>query len=365
MLRLPNELLIQCREVFRECPQFENYNNLKSFFISVDLFPFRFGIREANNPDILINLFLDYILSQTHQLKGPVFPLFLAELRDYYDPANRLFGQLDELHKKVTVIAEPFAHSAVLPQTRHQLFELLHQLDFLEQVRMVKNVIKNEYTAAFLIHGPPEYGQRFLSYRLSHLRPEWETGRHIIIDAGSPIVGISIRSLWREVAKRLECSPDTEHQILAQLVCDWRKTQDVIFVFHTIDYIPSPVLASWVDEFWKLLVSTARENSNTNSSNHHLLLFLVDYKGSVRKEGLNVVELPEKVSETHAPLSLPYNSRIPEEELDRWITQSTRLLPPSLSAQSLLADTDDGIPDLVYEKVCKSCGISWEGEMIP
>jgi ABC-type cobalamin transport system ATPase subunit len=74
-----------------------------------------------------------------------------------------------------------------------------------------------------------------LAYRLAHLKPEWETGQQISIDVGSNGIGKSSRALWGQIAKKLHVSPSTGSIQLAKRIIEWWQTQDVVFIFHTID----------------------------------------------------------------------------------------------------------------------------------
>jgi hypothetical protein len=56
----------------------------------------------------------------------------------------------------------------------HLLFDLLLQVDFKQQVRLVKKVMMLHRIAAFLVHGEPYCGQQLLVTRLFRLKPQWK-----------------------------------------------------------------------------------------------------------------------------------------------------------------------------------------------
>ncbi|MFP4121350.1 hypothetical protein [Coleofasciculus sp.] len=143
-------------------------------------------------------------------------------------------------------------------------------------------------------------------------------------------------------------------------VCDRWQTQDVIFVFYTVDYMPPDMLSEWLQEFWEPLVTRAKKS--LPQGDRHLLMFLVDNCGSV---GQSNVRLAENFEQPEYPLRLPPASLFPREALDEWIdnlSMSSQLqIPAGLTAKVLLERSDNGVPHYVYEEICRHCGLSWEG----
>jgi hypothetical protein len=202
-----------------------------------------------------------------------------------------------------------------------------------------------------------------LTYRLTRLRPEWETGRHIIVDARSN--GTSKRSdaLWWQVARNLQLPAWTPPEKLAAKVGEWWQTQDIIFTFHTVNFLPCDLLSAWIEEFWGPLVDMAHQTQHQTLRRTHLLLFLVDYVGEVCDSGLALARRPEDLQIAPLPLLLPAVSSFPELEIEIWIDAAAEVVPTGLMADTLVGAPCNGIPELVYEKVCEHCGFSWEGEI--
>jgi hypothetical protein len=364
MLTIPNELLASCRETLLKCQEFDGYKDLKAVFVTPELMPFRFGLREADNSAKLVDLFLEYILSKKLTDGQPVFPIFLYLLYTHYPSGDALKDELKQLLDTISnVMAIDRPQFVTNPLHKHKLFDLLLRLDFRSQIQVVRQVIDDQRIAAFLVHGPPDFGQRVLSYRLTHLLPRWESGRFIQLDAGANGTGKSSRSLWREIAKRLDLPPDTEIEALAEKVCLWWQTQDVILVIQTVDYIPPVILTTWLNEFWNPLVQTARCIPNQNQLKTHLLLFLVDYSGIVCERCHEFIDDPNQIQFSHQPLRLPPTNLFPENELDIWLDTASDVLPTRPNVKELIQQTQNGVPDLVYERICAHCGISWEGEL--
>jgi hypothetical protein len=361
---LPPELYPICRNTLCRCQEFQSYRVLKAVFVTDHLFPFRIGLPQADTVDDLVDLCLDYLIGKRLNTGQPVFLIFIATLRDRYQPGDALRDDLEHLHNAILeAVSETAPQTKPSPRRRQVLFDRLLQLDFRPQVKLFREVVEEHRVAAFLIHGPPEHGQRMLAYRLTRLKPEWETGQHIVIDAGSNGAGKSSRALWGQVAKKLQLSSQTPLEELAAKVGQWLQTQDVIFTFDTVDYIPSTFLSGWIEEFWGPLVTVARQIQPYTSRQTHLLLFLIDYRGKVCQSDLTLAQNPVDLRVAPMPLPLPALSPFPELELEIWIDTAAEVLPTGLSAADLVGMPYNGIPELIYDKICAHCGFSWEGEI--
>jgi hypothetical protein len=365
MLSLPLDLLDRCRNLFLTCNQFESYEQLRAVFVTPELQPFRIGLRRENNPADLVNSFMDFILDQELSGGNPAFTVFLAALRDLYPEGNNRRNQLTQLFEEVRNLTEFKQPRLPSSESKKQnLFNKILVLDFGAQNKKFKSVINQYRIASFLIHGPPDHGQRVLTYRLARWKTEWSTGQRFVIEAGSNGVGKSSHSLWRQVAKQMQLPHDTNVYKLVEKVCEWWKTQDVIFIFYTVDYIPQEILKSWMEEFWKPISTAARQVQHLTRETTHLLLFLVDFSGHVCDYKIELLDNAEEMANSCAPFKLPPACKFPEAELDTWLNiTAAQELPEDVSASELLDETDDGIPQLVYEKIFEHCGWSWEGDI--
>ncbi|MDF5707313.1 MAG: XRE family transcriptional regulator [Nostoc sp. S4] len=244
----------------------------------------------------------------------------------------------------------------------HLLFDLLLQMDFKSQARLVKNVMESHRTAAFLIHGEPYCGQQILVNRLFRLKPQWKNISPIKIDVSHNGAGRSILHLWRQLATWFGLPKNTEAQEIIHKICDRFLTQDVILIFYTVDYMPPKVLEAWLQKFWEPLVMQVERNCHPNQRDKHLLMFLVDNSGSVCKSN---ILLAQQFDEPAIPLHLPPVSRFSSDVLDDWIDMVTAIqsmqIPSELTSSILLKNSDNGIPGFVYEEICDRCGHNWEG----
>jgi inactive STAND/Effector-associated domain 8 len=258
------------------------------------------------------------------------------------------------------LIASTQQNSPASQTPAHLLFDLLLQMDFKQQVRLVKTVIELHHTAAFLVHGEPYCGQQLLVTRLLRLQPKWKKISPIKIDVSHNGVGRSISHLWRQLTSWLGLDKDAEPNEIIEKVCDRLLTQDVIFIFYTVDYMPPKVLSGWLQAFWEPLVTSV-----PNQKDKHLLMFLVDNSGSVCESNILLAQQFSEPDYPRIPLNLPPVIPFPSDILDDWIDNIQVLsdvqIPAGLTSQTLLEKSENGIPQLVYEEICSHCGHSWEG----
>jgi hypothetical protein len=321
-------------------------------------------LQEADNAEALVELNLPILIESKLTDHRPVFPIVLQVLRDLYDQHDQRWSALNDLCDQVhSILVQPISQPTPSPRRKQLLFDRLLQLDFRPQVKRFRDVIEQHRVAAFLIHGPPGHGQRMLAYRLTRLKPEWETGQHIPIEVSSNGNGKSSQALWGQVAKKMQLPYWTSPEELAAKVGEWWQTQDVIFSFHTVDYMPPDLLSAWIEEFWGPLAAMAHHTQYQTHRHTHLLLFLVDYAGNVCHSGLVLSRQPQDLHVASTPLLLPAVEPFPNLELEIWVDAAAEVLSSGLSAETLVAEPCNGIPEFVYEKVCEHCGFSWEGEI--
>lgn len=289
----------------------------------------------------------------------PALCALLIEIREYIGVDKQL--RIDELIVKVQTQRE-FLPIQTPP---HLLFDLLLQVDFKQQVRLVKKVMTLHRIAAFLVHGEPYCGQQLLVTRLFRLKPQWKNISPIKIDVSHNGVGRSISHLWRQLTSWLGLPKDAEPNQIIERICDRLLTQDVIFIFYTVDYMLPKVLGAWLQEFWEPLVERVKINCCPTPEKTHLLMFLIDNSGSVCQSNIVLAKQCEQPEYPRIPLHLPPVSPFPSDVLDDWIDTVTAMetmqRAVGLTSQVLLEKSDNGIPEFVYEEICCHCGHDWEG----
>ena len=242
------------------------------------------------------------------------------------------------------------------------LFDLLIQIDFKQQVRLVTEVLKMHRVAGFLVQGEPDTGQRILVNRLLRLIPSWQNTSPIKVDVSHGGIGRSSRYLWRAIASWFHLPKDVEPNQIKYKICDRLQVENVIFIFDTVDYMSPKVLSTWLQEFWQPLVEITRINKP--KINNCLLMFLVDNSGQVNQSNLLLAESPDQLEFPNIPLKLPPTERFTLDILNEWIENIVpHYLTDDLMPQVLLDKTDNGIPEFVYEEICNHFGCTWQGDL--
>ena len=335
---------------------------LSRVFKTSELRPFRAGLPEADSPAALVEATLEYLLDQRMRGGLPVLPEFLSELRNQYETGDGLREELDALYGAVkSHLAETNIHLDHELQDE-KLFDLLLRLDFADQVRIARKVIELHRVAAFLVHGEPECGQRLLLTRLVRLNPGWPNAQRVTIDVGSSGIGKRSRSLWRQVAYKMGLPPTSSPNEIAQAVCESMKLNDVIIILQSVDYMLPELLTEWMDEFWVPLANIVRDQLGDAQTGTRLLLYLVDYVGGVCDWNVPLDRSYEPSTYSGIPIQLPAVGRFSPMILQSWLDEAD-MIPYGLNTEVILNTSDNGRPELVYEKVCVHCGVNWEGDL--
>lgn len=254
------------------------------------------------------------------------------------------------------------------------LYQALLKLGYREQVLSFKKFLKAQSIAAFLIHGSPDYGQRWLLNRLitQHIR-YGTTGKMVRVQLNRIGRRRDISALWRELAGRvgLVGKQHTPPEIVER-VYGWWQTQNVMLVFHDVDSMPQEYLQELIEDFWLPLASQAREVVS-ETRNYQLLMFLVDYEGCVGKQGTLFVEKLAPTWEPKIPIKLPSITQFCDRTLNDWIEiieMEFDTLPlvevindmEGELVQEILDNSENGVPELAMSEICHLCGSNWYEE---
>lgn len=257
-------------------------------------------------------------------------------------------------------------------QDRQSLFKLLLEIDFKEQMNLVEEVASKYQTLGFLVHGAPEHGQEILISQIHRNNKSWKKNNPININVSQKGVGRNIDNLRAKVARSLHLSPKSNQHEILRCICERLITQDVIFIFSSVDYMQIDILVLWLDEFWRPLVRMAESIRLHQKKNTHLLMFLVDYCGSISQSDITFAEKYDPLSyDPCIPVCLPCTNRFSEKMLKEWIKFAIRFSSDSpiveklenLSADYLYEESQRGIPEYVFETICNELNTFWEGEL--
>jgi len=94
---LSRETFQRCYQLLRRCEEFDELESLRVVFGSAELAPFRDRLPEGNNIRERIERAVDFLMRQRLSDGRSALVLFLAELRDRYDPQDERHPLLEEL----------------------------------------------------------------------------------------------------------------------------------------------------------------------------------------------------------------------------------------------------------------------------
>jgi inactive STAND/TIR domain len=249
------------------------------------------------------------------------------------------------------------------------IYRTLLRLGYRSQVRLFRRLTETESVAAFLIHGLPDYGQRWLLNRLVvQYVPHFLNGKVVMVNVSRKVRRNDVSALWREVAGRvgLRGKIYTPSEI-AEQVCQCLQTQNVLLVFHEVESMPETTLSELIDNFWLPLVSKVHEQPSP-ASKFKLLMFLIDYEGCVESWEVPFTEKLNSNWHPHSPVRPPIIAEFSNDDLTDWMETEYDNLPTVLTnqvdnmVQMILANSDNGVPELVLETICTGCGYDWYQE---
>ncbi|MEO0934419.1 MAG: hypothetical protein AAFY21_11895 [Cyanobacteria bacterium J06641_2] len=255
-----------------------------------------------------------------------------------------------------------------------ELYKALLKLVRREQVLSFKKFLKAQSIGTFLVHGSPDYGQRWLLNRLitQHIR-HGTTGKLVRVQLNRIGRRRNISALWRELGGRVGLfGTKPEPSEVVEQVYGWWQTQNVILVFHDVDCMPKEYLKELIQEFWLPLATQARE-VNSQTLKYQLLTFLVDYEGHIGTQNTLFVEKLEPNWEPRIPIKLPSIIPFGDRTLNDWIQTieiefDTLPLVEAIKntedelVQEILSNSDNGIPELVMSEICHLCECNWYEE---
>ncbi len=262
-----------------------------------------------------------------------------------------------------------------ISSTSCDLYRALLKLGYGEQIIAFKRFLKSQSIAAFLIHGSPDYGQRWLLNRLitQHIR-YGNTGKLVRVKLNRIGRRRDISALWRELAGwvGLEGIQHTPSEVVEKIYGCWQ-TKNIILVFHDIDCMPQKYLQELIQEFWLPLASQARKVVS-EARNYQLLMFLVDYEGCVGTQNTLFVEKLEPIWEPKIPIKLPSITPFSDRTLNNWLETIAIEFDTLPLAEAIINDTEDelvqeildnsedGVPEFAISEICHLCGCNWYEE---
>lgn len=252
----------------------------------------------------------------------------------------------------------------------HLLYEVLAKLGYRTQVRLFRSVLNANSVAAFLIYGALDYGQDWLLNKLANQYiNDLTTSRVIRIDLSRTVRGTDVSALWRELGRRsgLRQAQPAITEVVAR-VGQWRKTQNVLLIFHSVNRIPEQSLTEIMNDFWQPLVASMDKDLPNKKVGKKLLLFLVDYDDSTSDWEIPFAEKIDAAWQPLTPVKAPRLGEFSSEDLMEWMEDESSILPFALmdqidsNVEMILQNSADGVPELALGEICDRCGYDWYEE---
>lgn len=256
------------------------------------------------------------------------------------------------------------------PVESEQVREVLMGLGYRAQVMAFQRLLTHRPIGAYLIHGPSEeYGQQWLLNRLLTQFLRYSvTAKGIRIELNRVGRRNDVTALWQELGKhagfkgRAVSASD-----IVQRVVQWWETRDVILALYDVDCLSEEQLSALINDFWLPLASQAEPVQSTEHP-QKLLMFLIDFEGSVAERNVPFVEKLDASWRPQTPLRSPRIREFSEDELMNWVLDRYDKLPEALTQEAeetiraILETADNGIPERTLGELCDRFGYDWYQE---
>ena len=260
------------------------------------------------------------------------------------------------------------------PQTEPKEYEkftgALGKLNYSQQKQLFQNTITEVRPAAtFLIHGQPDFGQRWLvnqlRYKVPYHSEAWQKSIHIKAHRRN------IENIWQSLAQELGTSTDPQ-DIVEELYEHWQKST-VILAIHEVSYIAGQNLIIFMQEFWQPLVNRVNNTplSQRPQRRYRLLLFLIDNKNSKSKleEASPGLLRNADSNQPDIPLELPELEPFNEVMIEDWVGVNHQVLSglwkssePIESAMQNIMEGDH-TPMFVLKQICECFELNWDTDI--
>jgi len=288
------------------------------------------------------------------------------QIEEAEEELENLEQELDQLERQINALQSANIGGLEQGVNLDRLYGALLKLGYEEQQRPFRRILKDHALGPFLIQGSSsEYGQRWLLNRLAIGITDVINAKKVRIDLAQVSTRTDVPALWRKLAGQVKLSGDSSNDVIAERVCEWWKTQNVLIIFNNVHATVKENLQDLLHDFWTVLFNKAEE-AKTQQSNFKLLMFLVDYGGVVSTWNLGFSRQNDTSWNPSIPIELPTISLFSADKLMTWIEQQSEALPPQFSddventVQTLFAVTRNGIPEPTFREICNRCNCSWD-----
>jgi hypothetical protein len=258
--------------------------------------------------------------------------------------------------------------------TREEMCQMLMRLGYENQVRLFRELYRQSQTfMAFTIYGEEGHGQRWLVYRLvvNRVINKLAAARYVKIQL-SPLRTNNITLIWKEFNKAFGSNQDLTPSQLIEKIYNSCKTQHILIIIHGISLMTLETFEQLIKEFWIPLTEKLRDTELPNHQ-YKLLMFLVDDKDKIGGWEFPFIDRIDSSWKPQGLLRASKLSKFSSKDLIDWLEndEHQNLLPAKFTnanlneiAQTILEESDNGIPEFTFEEICNCCGYNWSDESI-
>ncbi|MEO0987775.1 MAG: hypothetical protein AAFY20_19880 [Cyanobacteria bacterium J06639_14] len=223
-------------------------------------------------------------------------------------------------------------HSAGLCE---EVFTSLKDLDYATQESAFAAVVNDlPPAAAFVVHGEPGCGQKWLVNRLVHacLGKQLDDVNKIPFSPHSD--DTDINEFWEYLGDRLLHRRNAAPEAIIHYIFQRWQMEDIVLVIHDADRMPATEPAKMMQQLWQPLM--AKLDHSESIPPYSLYLFIVDNLGVMDNWRLDCRQEPTD-KDVCKPTVLPMIEALECSDIQRWVKRH-RFLP------NLLPRTDQLIP---------------------
>lgn len=281
------------------------------------------------------------------------------------------FSRVVEGIRKVIEELRPPSFTETTNNSR--LYNSLVRLDYKEQMGMFQH-FKNEkrQIGAFLVHGAPSHGQGWLVNRLVMSLPNNTSALCFNFGFERKASGRSLRDLWSGLARwvglkypSIPIGPYSsreivgfQQEIIKRVYELWQRQTVVLTLGKLHEVVEAQYINKFMQEFWLPLAGMASSNPRPVSK-YYLLMFLVDNADYVDKWNLQSATQFDQARDPSVLVRLQKLTQFSHRVLDDWIEFEVDTLPADLTAQNILDNSENGIPEFVLDHICGLFGCEW------
>lgn len=248
-----------------------------------------------------------------------------------------------------------------------KLHDALLRLNYHDEELKFRQVIDEAKTGAFVIHGSPRCGQRWLLNRLFHELPNSTSSKVIEIGLRRLGYAVDIDAIWRELGRRARLPSSSSSSEVVDRINEWWRTQNVVLIFNDIAHLQPEYFYELVNRIWRPLTELTQDNT----IDYRLLMFMIDESNKVSDWEINYAEEVGSNWRPYMPIELHVTDCFSFDTLITWLRHESKIFSVKTireiqqTVQMILKDSENGTPELVLFEICRLIDYDWfEGEQI-